>query len=415
MADSGKTRADGSPGLTIPFAEFVLLSALLTALTALSIDIMLPALPNIASEFNRTASNDRQLVVIVYFIGFGGGQLFWGPFSDRFGRIPVLAVGLGIFVLGAILALMADSFEALLTARIVQGLGSAASRVTVTAIARDLFSGARMSRVMSLIMTVFIAVPILAPLAGQGLLFFGTWRLHFYVILAIGLIALSWAMVRLPETRPRAARQGAKNRFQQALLGFMRERAAIAYMVASGLIFGCLTAYIANAQQIFGELYALGDSFAIAFSSISAAVAVASFTNARIVMSRGMRRVCHVALVGFVILSALLAVAAYVSPPSLPVLIVWLGLLFFLFGLIGPNFNAIALEPMGAIAGLAASIFGFANTSIAALGGWLIGGSYDGTLFPFALGFTLLSSFALLLIFLVEGRAGMFGGRDPRR
>lgn len=402
--------SDVTPGhsLRIPFVEYVVLSAFLTALTALSIDIMLPALPQIADHFKLGDPNDRQLVVVTYFVGFGVGQLFWGPISDRFGRLPVLTVGLCIFVAGSIVALTCETFEMLLAARCIQGLGSASSRVTVTAIARDLFSGARLSRVMSLIMTVFIVVPVFAPLVGQGLLYIGDWRLPFWVILSAGGLALAWSQLRLPETRPVDLRRSEGNRLGRAVLAFARERGSIAYMIACGLLFGCLLSFIANAQQIFGELFGFGDAFALAFASVALAMSAAAITNARIVLKRGMRPVCHTALLAFVALSIALAlVTSQITPPAY-VFLPWLASLFYLFGLITPNFNAIVLEPMGDIAGLAASILGFTTTLLAALGGWLIGGAYNGTLFPFALGFAMLSSAALVLVLMVEGRSGMF-------
>ncbi len=404
-------KANATPVLTIPFAEYIVLSAFLTALTALSIDIMLPALPAISDEFRLSEPNDRQLVVIIYFVGFGFGQLIWGPLSDRFGRLPVLAFGLAIFVAGSIIAVVATSFEGLLIARAIQGLGSGAPRITVMAVARDLFVGARMSRVMSLIMTVFIFVPLVAPALGQGLLYLGSWRLLFLVILAAGVGLLVWSQLRLPETRPRHLRGGQRIGLGHAMVALARERMSVTYMIATGMLFSCLCAFIAGAQQILGELYGLGDVFVFAFSAIAFSTAAAALTNARIVMRRGMRTVCHVALAGFVILAGLLAVVTWFSVPPLGLFMAWLGCLFYLFGLVTPNFNAIVLEPMGEIAGLAASVLGFSTTLLAAGGGWLIGSAYDGTLFPLAAGFTLFGGVALVLVFSVEGPAGMF--RDP--
>ena len=382
------------------------------ALTALSIDIMLPALPNIAEHFAHTNPNDRQLVVILYFAGFGVGQLFWGPVSDRFGRIPVLLLGLLIFVCGAVIALMAQSFEMLIAGRIVQGLGSASSRVTVVAIARDLFAGAQMSRVMSLIMTVFIVVPILAPVAGQGLLYIGDWQLHFIIMLAAGVIALIWAWLRLPETRPRHLRAPADNNLWHTLRSLLGERTSMIYMLACSLMFGCLCAFIANAQQIFGELYGLGEAFPFAFSSIALAMAAASLTNARIVIKRGTRVVCHAALTLFAVLSLLLMITVTFATPPLAVFMIWLALLFFLFSLMTPNMNAIIMEPMRDYAGLASSMLGFSTSLLAALGGWLIGKQYDGTLLPFAIGFAALSLTALVLVFVAEGRHGIYSNRN---
>lgn len=400
--------APETPALKISFLEFVILSAFLTALTALSIDIMLPALPDIAEHFALQNPNDRQLVVISYFLGFAVGQFFWGPISDRFGRIPVLAIGLGLFSIGAIGAIWAPDYNALLLSRVLQGVGGAASRVTVTAIVRDQFEGARMARVMSFIMTVFILVPVLAPLIGQGLLYIGNWQLHFIFILIAGATLLIWATLRMPETRPAQLRMGNWSAVWSAFGQFLSNRMAVTYTLATGMIFGCLCTFIVNAQQIIGELYEFGDAFALVFGSVALAMAAASFTNARIVVRRGMRRVCHSALVAFVVVSGLLFLTTlFVHPPAL-VFLGCLACLFFLFSMITPNLNAIALEPMGAIAGLASSMVGFITTLLAAFLGWQFGAAYDGTLVPFSLSFFSLSIACLLLIYSVEGKAGMF-------
>ena len=397
-----------APRLTVFFVEFIVLSAFLTALTALSIDIMLPALPEIATHFALENPNDRQLVVISYFLGFAVGQFFWGPISDRYGRIPVLGVGLGLFSLGALGAIWAPDYDWLLASRLLQGIGGAASRVTVVAIVRDLFEGPRMSRVMSFIMTVFILVPVLAPLIGQGLLYIGTWQLHFIFILFAGATSLVWATLRMPETRPVHMRASNWAAVLIAFGQFMSNRIAVTYTLATGMIFGCLCTFIVNAQQIIGELYAFGDAFALVFGSVALAMAAASITNARIVLRRGMRRVCHGALVAFVGVSAVLfTTTLFVHPPAF-LFLGCLAVLFFLFSLITPNLNAIALEPMGAIAGLASSMVGFVTTLMAAFLGWQFGAAYDGTLVPFSLSFFSLGSACLLLIYSVEGRSGMF-------
>ncbi|MEM8976670.1 MAG: multidrug effflux MFS transporter, partial [Pseudomonadota bacterium] len=334
------SRPDATPTatkLTIPFSEYIVLSAFLTALTALSIDIMLPALPHIGAHFALENPNDRQLVVISYFVGFAVGQLFWGPISDRFGRIPVLSIGLALFSMGALGAIWAPDYDWLLAARILQGIGGAASRVTVTAIVRDLFEGARMSRVMSIIMTVFILIPVLAPLIGQGLLYIGDWKLHFIFILIAGATLLVWASFRMPETRPVHLRRGGWSAVVTAFMHYLSNRVSVTYTLATGMIFGCLCTFIVNAQQIIGELYEFGDAFALVFGSVALAMAAASLTNARIVLRRGMRRVCHGALLAFVVLSAVLLMTTLLVHPPAYVFLGCLAALFFLFSLITPN------------------------------------------------------------------------------
>ena len=410
MSNHAEKSATGTKvqALRISFAEYIALSAFLMALTALSIDIMLPALPAIAHTFNLAEPNQRQLVVIIYFVGFGVGQLFWGPLSDRFGRLPILTFGLGIFIVASVLALFAPSYETLLLGRSVQGIGSAATRVTIMAIARDLYRGAQMARVISLIMAVFIVVPILAPLLGQVLLYFGPWRLLFAFILAAGIAALLWASMRLPETRPIELRSAEKANLRGELMEFSKQTVSLAYIAASSLLFGCLYAFIANSQQLFGELYGLGDGFVWAFACVGLGMSVSSLLNARIVVRLGMRPVGHWALVLFVISSAFMALVTFYSVPPLSLFLPWLTAVFCFFNLITPNFTALVLEPMGHIAGLANSMLGFFTSLLAALRGGIVGGAYDGSPFPFCLGFFLLSGGALVIVVWAEGQAWLF-------
>ena len=402
----------GQPAvLTIPFREFIGLMAILMALTALSIDIMLPALPEIGAVFGIADANDRQLVVGSYFLGLAVGQLFWGPVSDRFGRKAPLMVGLSIFVLGTVAATVAASFQWLLVARLVQGFGGAAARTISTAIIRDLFAGRQMAKVMSTVMMVFIIVPILAPSVGQAVISFGSWTNAFYVLLVVGSIAAVWAALRLPETAAaRIETHGAPLSLTAGLRMVLRSPATRAYGLAAGLTFGCLVTYISSAQQVFVDIYGLGRLFPVAFGSVALGIALASFTNSRLVQRIGMRRLSHTALVGFLSVSVLLAgISASTRPP---LFLVWFMLVmcFYLFGLMQSNFNAIAMHPVGQAAGTASSLLGFSTTAIGAILGGTIARQFNGTVLPMALGFAALSLCALIAVTAYEGRNGLFRG-----
>lgn len=401
------------PELKISFAEFVGLTALLIALTALSIDIMLPALPALASALGVVRENDRQLVVIVYMVGFSFGQLVYGPLSDHLGRRSVLLAGIAIYIAGSLLALMAGSFEVLLLARVVQGLGAASPRVVSIAIVRDLYQGRQMARVMSFAMMVFIIVPVLAPTVGQALLLAGTWRWPFFALLAVGLIAAGWAGFRLPETSAAALGGRPALRLGPAFAAAILNQQTAAYGAAQGLMLGCLLAYVASAQQIFVEVFGLGRAFPLAFGAVASTLALASFTNARIVGRLGMRRVSHTALAGYLTVAMILAVAASLGSASLPVVLGLIGAAFFLFGLIAPNFNALAMDPQGHNAGVASSVVGSMSTAIGAVVGGTIGRAFDGTVLPLAIGFVVASLMACVIVVLVEGRAGLFGRNQP--
>jgi len=406
-SDSSPRRSE-DPAIPTSFVEFVGLMALLMALTALSIDIMLPALPQIGEFFRLTEPNDRQLVVTSYMIGFAVGQLIFGPLSDRFGRKSMLMLGLGIYVVGSLGAIIVEDFDHLFLARTIQGFGAASSRVISVAVVRDLFSGWRMARVTSLVMIVFITVPMIAPSLGQGLLYIGDWSLIFEFLLVVGIAAIIWSGLRLPETRP-AEQGGGRIKFSRALTWTLTSPETVGYAIATGFVFGCLMAYINSAQQIFVEVYGLGAAFSLVFALLASVQALAAFTNSRLVEKHGMRRVSHAALLVFCAGSLGLVAAAFFEPP----LVIFAGLLavvFFAFGLLMPNFNAIAMQPVGPVAGTASSFIGFYTTAAGAILGWAIGAHFDGTVLPLATGFAVLGCAALGTVLFVERKRGLFRG-----
>jgi len=404
-----KTERPSGPPL--PFREFIALLALLIALTALSIDIMLPALPDIGLSFGIAADNDRQLVVTGYLIGLAFGQLIWGHLSDLMGRRMPLLVGLGIYVLGTIMALAAPSFWGLIFARACQGVGGAAGRTITTAIVRDSFSGRDMARTMSFVMMVFIVVPVLAPSAGQGLLHLGSWRWAFGLLLLVGIVASLWVSIRLPETW-KPARDGGTPPLGvvASLRAVLTNRVTRSYGVAAGLTFGCLVAYISSAQQVFVDAYDLGDLFPLVFGAIASSMAVAAFTNAMLVRRLGMRRLSHTALVAFIAASSLLTALCILGRPPLGVLVGLLSFCFYLFSLMQSNFNSIAMQPVGHVAGMASSLLGAFVTGTGAVLGTIIGQSFDGTPLPLAAGFALLGMCAFLVVLWAEGTRGLFRG-----
>jgi MFS transporter, DHA1 family, multidrug resistance protein len=404
---SSPTTAVAGGELSLSTVEFIALIALMMALTALSIDIMLPALPAIGEALGVSDPNNRQIVIISYVVGFSVGQLGYGRLSDRFGRKPVLMAGLALFILGSLVASLSSSFAMLLGARTLQGLGAAAPRVIAIAIVRDLYVGRQMARVMSFAMTVFIIIPVLAPSIGQGLLEFGTWRWTFDALLLAGLIAAAWTGLRLPETRE-AGPAGAPLTLGAALKLALETPQTIGYAIAAGFLFGCLMSYVSSAQQVFVDVYGLGSDFPIAFGAIASLMALAAVTNANLVERLGMRPLSHTALTGFLAVSLALAATAATGTPSLLVFEVLMGALFFLFGLIAPNFNALAMEPQGHNAGMASSLIGFTTTGAGAVCGGIVGHAFNGTVLPLALGFSVLSLAAFAVVLWVEGPSGLY-------
>ncbi|HVZ04825.1 multidrug effflux MFS transporter [Hyphomicrobium sp.] len=397
----------------LSFVEFVTLTAAMMALTAISIDIMLPALPQIGSALGVTSENDRQLVVILYMAGFAAGQIVFGPLSDHFGRKPMLLAGLAIYIAGTVAALLAGAFPALLTARFVQGIGAASPRVIAIAVVRDLYGGRQMARVMSFAMMVFITIPVLAPSVGQALIQVGNWHWTFYALLAMALLIVCWSSLRLPETARQALGVEQPMGLRESLKMVLFNRQTMAYGAAGGFMFGCLLAYVASAQQIFVEVFGIGQAFPVVFGAIASVMAIASFVNARLVGRLGMRRLSHTALAGFLGISLILAATAAMGMAPLPVFAPLVAIAFFLFGLIAPNFNAIAMEPQGHNAGMASSVIGSLSTAIGALAGGFVAHAFDGTVSPIASGFAACSLITCIVVFAVEGRKGLFGHNRP--
>ena len=385
------------------FAEFVSLMALLMMLTALSLDIMLPALSIMGQDLGLAANNDRQLIITFYLFGFAVGQIIFGLLSDRFGRKPPLYAGLVTFILGSILAMTTESADVILAARILQGIGTGAPRIIGLAIIRDCFAGRGMARVMSFIMMVFLITPILAPSLGQFVLEFGSWRALFAVLLIAGVISMIWLRLRLSETHPTDKRLPlSPRRIGAALMTALITRQTAGYTVGFGFIFGILMSYISSAEQIFIDVYKTGDSFPLYFAAIASLTVFAAIINARFVRKLGMRRLSHTALLLMLALSAIMALNGFPRELPLWLFCLYMALVFFCFGLIAPNFNALAMEQVGHIAGTASSLVGFYSTAAGAFFGFLVGQSFDGSVRPLIVGIAILAALTLICVLITE-------------
>ncbi|MCY4239862.1 MAG: multidrug effflux MFS transporter [Rhodospirillaceae bacterium] len=383
--------------------EFIALLGLMMGITALSVDIMLPALPQIEEHYKLDNINDQQLVIVSYMLGFGLGQLIFGPFSDRFGRKPVLFFGMSIYMGATIAAVTAVNFELHLIGRLIQGAAGGAGRVIAVAIVRDRFAGRAMARVMSFVMMIFIMIPVVAPAIGAGLLLFGPWQWTFWFLLGVAVILVVWMSFRLVETRPEEKRTALTfGTLRSAAAATVTNRQTLCYMVTVGLTLAPLLAYIATSQQIFVGLYRIDAWFPVAFGGVALCTIAASLTNARLVQTQGMRRMSHGAILALLILALLLSVTAVFDQPPLFLLLAFLGASFFAVSLCFPNFNALAMEPHGAIVGTASSIVGFTSTVIGSLIGWAIGMAYDGTVLPLTLGFAACAAGSIITILLAE-------------
>ena len=389
----------------LPRTEFIALIASLMALNAVAIDIMLPALPDMGSSLGVHSENARQYVLTYYFLGFGIAQLVFGPLSDRFGRKAPLQIGMAIYVIAALAATVVPDFGWLLAARFIQGVGAAATRVLAVSIVRDIYGGRKMAEIMSLVMVVFMAAPVIAPAAGQIIILVADWHMIFLLMAVTCAGVMVWAGKRLPETLPADRRTAfTVENVSTAFAVVLTNRISLCYSLATMAVFGALFGFIGVAQQIYVGIYQLGVWFPFVFAVIAGVMAVSSFANSRLVGQFGMRRLSHAALIGFSATSlAWYLLSLIVGPPSLTVFFVLISAIMFCFGWIAPNFNALAMEPLGEVAGTGSAVLGFLQTAGGAVVGIWIGQSFDGTDVPIALGFVAVSMLALAMVLVAEG------------
>ncbi|WP_416366290.1 multidrug effflux MFS transporter [Sphingomonas aurantiaca] len=380
------------------------------AVNALGVDLMLPALPAIGAELHAATANSRQWIVTAYVFGFGIGQLAYGPLADRYGRRPILLVTLVGFVGASIFAASSATFTALICARILQGLMSASTRVLAVAIVRDRYSGRQMAKTVSLAQMIFFLVPILAPSIGQVLLGIGPWRFIFYALAGFAAFVLAWSALRLPETLAIERRVAISlTSLRAAYRLTLTNRYSIGYATAASLTFGGIIAFVSSAQQIFVDEFGAGDRFTILFAICAFAMAVASFANSRLVERLGTRLISQAGVFVLILVSLIHLAVIAAGVETLWSYIALQALSMTCIGLCGSNFGAMAMEPVGHIAGTASSVQGFITSVGAVVVGSLIGQAYDGSTFPLAIGYLGIGLGALAIVYLVEG--GFWFGR----
>lgn len=392
--------SDASAGKPCPgFAEFVILIALIISMVALSIDAMLPALPQIAGDLGVIRPNDSQFVISIFFAGMALGQMVFGPMSDSIGRRPSIMAGFVVFAAGCVFSVLAPNFELMLIGRFLQGLGASGPRIVSIALVRDQYKGREMARVMSFVMTVFILVPVFAPAVGQLIISVADWRYIFVMFLGLTLVVSIWFWKRQPETL--ALENRIAFSFAQLILdikAILRIRAALGYTLTMGFIFGAFIGYLSSSQQIFQIQYQLHDLFPLFFGILACSIGAASLTNARLVMRYGMRRLSSFALRVISLLSFLFFLLALVfdGHPHLSMLMIYLLIVFFFFGILFGNLNALAMEPLGHIAGLGSAVVGSVSTLISVVFGIIVADAYNNTVLPLVLGFAILGLAGLM-------------------
>lgn len=372
----------------------------MTALDAFSIDAMLPALHLIGGEFAIAADNHRQYVITSLFLGFSLGVLVYGFIADQFGRRKPALAGFVLFIAGSLVCITSTSFEGLLVGRVLQGLGAAGPYVLSVAIIRDQYEGRAMARIMSLITMVFIGIPMIAPFVGQGILLVAGWRSIFSALMVFAMTIMFWFWIRQAETLKPEYRQAISgSSILHSLVEVFTNRQSLRYLLAIGAVAGALITYLMTSQQVFQDIYSLGVRFPLTIASLASLFGLASYFNARWVVSIGSARLVHYALTAIVIVSLIFMLIYGGSNPSPPLwsYIVYMAVIMFAFAFLFGNMTALALEPLGHIAGSASSLVSSVSTGIAILFATFIGGALNENVLPIVAGFGVLCLFAWCL------------------
>lgn len=382
--------------------EFLLLMAAMMCLMALYIDAMLPALYQMGVDFDALEGNRYQMVITAVMVGMGIGQLFYGPLSDTFGRKPTVYIGFGLMLVGTLISLYAKSFEWMLVGRVLQGLGAAGPRVMMTAIVRDCYSGADMARVMSLVMTIFIFSPVVAPIVGQLVLLVSGWRAIFVLLLLLSLATVVWFAIRQPETlTAENTREFSLIPILSGMKSVVAHPQALIYTLAAGLVHGALIGFLTSIQGILQGIYETGSMFPLYFALMAVGVALSSFINSRLVYRYSLRNLVMSVLIFLSLISLVEATVLGGFDLYLPLwwFVIMMAASTFCFGLLFGNLSSLAMEPFGRLAGIASGTIGALTMLVGVLVGTLIGMNFNGTLVPMLLGFGLSAMLALVLIY----------------
>lgn len=384
--------------------EFIVLMASLMSIVALAIDAILPAMSTIGISINSLDSNSNQLLITMIFLGLGSGQLLFGPLSDSFGRKPMVYIGLSVFAVASIICVLSPSIEWMIFGRILQGIGLAAPRTIAIAIIRDMYKGDYMAKIMSFVTTFFILVPVVAPVMGKFILNHYNWRGIFYAQLVIAFVVCIWFWKRQPETlKPEHKVKFTKFVFINGLKELLKYKVSIAFTIVSGFISGAFIVYLSASQIIFENQYGLVNEFPYIFAGLAAGVGLSTFLNGSFVMRFGMWRLAFFAILVFFLNSFCYVLFFWNSEnPSLPILLVFMAIQFFTIGFIFGNLRAIAMEPIGHIAGIGAAITGFISTVMAVPIANYIGSFVNETALPLFIGFSIFGFLSLSIFFYMK-------------
>lgn len=371
--------------LKITTAEFVAIMAMMVATVAISIDGILPALTLIADELTPDAPNRAQLVLSVFIVGMAIGTFVMGPLSDSFGRKRVIYYGAALYITCALICALTQSFEVLLFARMMQGIGASAPRVVSQALVRDYYQGREMARISSLIMIVFSIVPAIAPLLGSFVMLAFQWQAIFGMFIVFVALSTVWMGLRVDETVGPDNRMAFRLRPIKSAIKEVLTHPMIVIAIF-GLIFAYCVLFVAIflVQPVFEQVFEKGESFPYWFALVAVLSASASYVNARLVRRLGMRKLIDAAFRTQTILSSMMLVlwmlGALQGTIGFAIFMIWVFSLFFMAGMTIGNLTALAMEPVGHIAGTAASVISALATIGSVVFAGIVGQFYDGTL-----------------------------------
>ncbi len=391
------SRLSGAQRAGFSELAFTVFIAATVSIIAFSVDIMLPALMDIGNEYQLTDPNDAQLVIVAFIFSLGVSQLFFGPLTDAFGRRLILTLALLSFAITSVAALFAPNFASLLFVRVLAGASAGAARTAAQAIVRDCYSGNDMARVMSNVMAVFMVAPLIAPAIGQYIIYIANWHWIFLFLGAGGFLTYFIAFFRLKETQKIEDRMSLSiahvvDAFRESL----RYRRPVGYCIVAIAFSGALFTYVVTIAQVFGELYGMGSNFIYAFMIAAASMAISSVINGRIVKNTPLRKIVHLSIMAFLAVTVIFFIAANFATVPFALMLFVTIMTMLLFGFVVANTTAIALEPLGHIAGTASSVLNTMSVSFGALIGGVLGQLYDGTVIPMANGYLILGIVSLI-------------------
>jgi len=380
--------------------EFIVLMASLMSIVALAIDALLPALDIIGETIGNYNPVDNQLLITMIFLGLGIGPLFFGPISDSMGRKPVVYIGFALFILSSFICIYAPNLELMILGRILQGIALSAPRTISIAMIRDTYTGDYMARIMSFITVVFLLVPIVAPAMGKFILDHYGWQAIFYIQIIFAVLVSLWFWKRQPETlKPKNRIPFSRTIFSSGLKELMRYPQTMGYTLISGFIVGSFLVYLSSAQQIFQEQYNLKEEFPYIFAALAIAIGASTFLNGTLVLRFGMRKMVSTSLLGYFAVSLLyLLLFSGGENPNVEILLLFFGLQFFAIGFLFGNLRALAMEPIGHIAGIGAAITGFISTLMAVPISTFIGRYVSQSALPLFIGFLICSGLSLFIL-----------------